>query len=737
MKTAVVCLTTKQELQKAATLLVQAGTQYPGAQPVFCLLDCGVPHPRPQNYLFVSGEAMLGEEYYSYAFALRREEYTALCMVRVVQGLLREYDNVIVAKPYIDMQQLPKFGYAKDTVMLSPKQADSAVHPLPLEASLQNFPLYENQFCVFCKGEKTGRFLAWCAAKMTHIMHQGVQEDKQTSNGACVSQRAFFNTWLSYASLFGCAVVPLTCEHLAQNIPATAYAFDTFRDGTPIPLVLRIYYGTDYRLQRLCKGTPFTHLDAFTDVSCVTGDEHPVPIVPAAMALYRQQHALRRTYPSLSGDARLEYLHWYVAHAPEEGMHSVFTDYTKRTLAAYEAKQQEEQQLRGKANKTMADRLKTMLAKQEEEAAEVKYPFGINLIGFITADSSAGENVRSLARVLQAAEVPFSVTELRTLGTQAYTNNELAELITNELPYGINLFALNPVNMEICLGTLADSVLENRYNVGYWTWPLAQLTTQWAEKAAVLDEIWTPSSFTTESVRQSVHKQVCTVPYAVSVQKEPSLSRADFGLPEDKFIVLAMADLCQNSPLHNLQAAVDAFSAAFAGNDKVQLVLKLNTPPGWNGEDGLQESTHSLQHVQVLTDVLTQSAVNSLMSLCDVYISLHHATAFGYGAAQAMAMGKPVVLTGYGGCTQYMRQDACCPVAFTLGSIPDSAGEYAGGKWAQPSVSAASGILQRLVRDTMLRAKVGIAGKHVIEQEFSPAAIGAVVRARVAALRAE
>jgi glycosyltransferase involved in cell wall biosynthesis len=48
---------------------------------------------------------------------------------------------------------------------------------------------------------------------------------------------------------------------------------------------------------------------------------------------------------------------------------------------------------------------------------------------------------------------------------------------------------------------------------------------------------------------------------------------------------------------------------------------------------------------------------NTMMALCDCYVSLHRAEGFGLTMAEAMALGKPVIATGYSGNLAFMTAE--------------------------------------------------------------------------------
>ena len=89
----------------------------------------------------------------------------------------------------------------------------------------------------------------------------------------------------------------------------------------------------------------------------------------------------------------------------------------------------------------------------------------------------------------------------------------------------------------------------------------------------------------------------------------------------------------------------------------------------------------------------------SLTALCDCYVSLHRAEAFGLAMAEAMWFGKPVIATGYSGNLDYMTARTARLVEHRLVAIGPAHGPLpADGRWAEPDIEHAASADARGVR---------------------------------------
>ena len=79
----------------------------------------------------------------------------------------------------------------------------------------------------------------------------------------------------------------------------------------------------------------------------------------------------------------------------------------------------------------------------------------------------------------------------------------------------------------------------------------------------------------------------------------------------------------------------------------------------------------------VLLDAsLTDDRQIALTALSDCYVSLHRAEGFGLGLAEAMALGRPVIATGYSGNLDFMTDENGYLVPYGLVPIDAGVGPY-------------------------------------------------------------
>ncbi|MGJ8688521.1 MAG: glycosyltransferase [Gammaproteobacteria bacterium] len=372
-----------------------------------------------------------------------------------------------------------------------------------------------------------------------------------------------------------------------------------------------------------------------------------------------------------------------------------------------------------------------------ESRAESKgFQPGVNLIGYTRAEMGIGEGARSDAKALDAADEPFGIICFQSGNPSRMTDLSWQHKEIENAPYDVTLLHINPDHAFQAISELPSEHFNDHYRIGYWAWELPEIPEAWVETFVHFDEIWVPSSFVQDAVAMRSPIPVVRIPHAVEVKVDSSLKRQDFGLPEEAFLFLAMFDTYSMPARKNPFGAIDAFKRAFAKDDlSSRLVLKVNNPTP-DSISTIKEAIGEHRNILVLDKVYSRQEVNALISNTDCFVSLHRSEGFGFGPAEAMALGKAVLATNWSGNTDYMRPNNCMPIDYELITIQEDFGPYKKGQvWAEPDVKQAAEAMQSLAKDPALSVALGSKARSTIEAEFSPRVVGEMMRKRLQAIR--
>lgn len=356
---------------------------------------------------------------------------------------------------------------------------------------------------------------------------------------------------------------------------------------------------------------------------------------------------------------------------------------------------------------------------------------GVNVVGLMGEHLGLGEAARQLLSALQVAGVPFRTLEVASSGGSRLRQPALSG---PEAPwFPINIVCLNPPELQGYRERVGRRLWDGRYTVGIWVWETETIPYSWRQAADLVDEIWVPSEYVRRALSPAVTVPIYTVPHAVPAPSHPRyMDRQYLGLP-DRYTFLFLFDFFSSIQRKNPLGLVRAFQQAFAPGEGPQLVIK--TIHGHRHRADFEElllAVNGRDDILLCDRVLTSDERAALLDASDCYVSLHRAEGFGLTLAESMALGKPVVATGYSGNLEYMTPENSYLVKYSRTRVGVDWDRYpADHVWADPDLVDAASVLREVwsdpgtARDRAARAQVEIASS------CSPEVVGALVRQRL------
>lgn len=361
---------------------------------------------------------------------------------------------------------------------------------------------------------------------------------------------------------------------------------------------------------------------------------------------------------------------------------------------------------------------------------------GFTLVGYLKADCGLGEAARSLARACVAVGTPLAAVDVGYQIPCRHTDDSVV-LPPVSCPPPVDLLY---VNADQTLATrqslLAQGHTEGRYTIGFWHWEQPEIPRRHHAAFSELDEVWVPSTFVQDAVVAVSPVPVFKVPHAVSVVPSAGASRERFGLPSDRQLVLVMYDFNSFQERKNPQAAIAAYRLAAAQSPSLGLVVKThNSAANPEALAEVRACLADLPGVTFIDETLSRQETWDLESCCDILLSLHRAEGFGFGPAEMMALGKPVVATGWSANMDFMNATNSMPVRYELKPLEKTVGPYdAGPLWADADTEHAAWCLGQLATDPALAARIGACARATIRESFDPLVVGRRVRDRLATI---
>lgn len=360
-----------------------------------------------------------------------------------------------------------------------------------------------------------------------------------------------------------------------------------------------------------------------------------------------------------------------------------------------------------------------------------EYPFGVNLFGYARGELGIGEDVRLMARALEAHGIPFCIINVEPGADVSQQDTSAEHWIAEEPHYAINLCCMTGIELVRYACEQGLGALRERYTIGLWPWELPQWPASWQHAFGVVDEIWGISRYTAAAYHQA-RCPVYPMSLPVTVDSVGDEDRAHFGLPNDDYLFVFSFDFNSTLSRKNPAGLIQAFQQAFpsAGGEPVGLVLKVIHTEGVEDPAWLQlkAGIDADPRIHLIETILRKSAVLALYRCCDCFVSLHRAEGFGRGIAEARLLGVPAIATGFSGNLDFCAEAGVSLVRHKIRALRP--GDYFHGEgqsWAEPDIDHAAG----LMREHFARQRQS-SGQPV---DFSPARTGARYAQRLSELK--
>lgn len=337
--------------------------------------------------------------------------------------------------------------------------------------------------------------------------------------------------------------------------------------------------------------------------------------------------------------------------------------------------------------------------------------------GYLGAATGLGEGARMMLRAMNGAglgAVGIDLTAAQRQGPPLPERESAGgHLLPGAVPEGPGTIVLhvNGPMLPWALLALGRRAVAGKRLIAYWAWELPELPADWRRGYGACHRIWAPSRFCAEVfARPMAGRPGFPAPLVVPhppPEPDPSpLGRANFGLPEGAFVGLSIFDATSSLWRKNPMAAIEAHRLAFGDSPEHVLVLKTHgTARAGAAWEEVARAAAARPNVRVLDAALPRRDLWALTSCCDVLVSLHRAEGYGLAIAEAMALGRPVVATGWSGNVDFMTGPGCFAVPWRLVPALDPQATYAlsGAMWAEADLGAAAAALRQVAGDPALR----------------------------------
>ena len=285
---------------------------------------------------------------------------------------------------------------------------------------------------------------------------------------------------------------------------------------------------------------------------------------------------------------------------------------------------------------------------------------------------------------------------------------------------------------------LMDLSLPGKH-ASYFFWETDRLPAESAAVLSQLDEVWAPSSFVADVLRDSgvsapvhaIHPPIDTILYCPGARRTPQIPLPDgFDPSWTVFLYVGTWD-----PRKRPDLLVRAFTRSFTAADRAILVLK-SYVTGEADRDRRILETWTAQaregdaHVRVLPEVLSTPEMAELFRFATAFVTASRGEGYCLPAVQAMSCGKPVVAADWSAFKDYVG----IPVACSVRPVPREValpGYSSEQRWAEIDEADLSARLRQVHEDRNRNRLLGRQARDWVFQNASMSVAGHRVRARI------
>jgi glycosyltransferase involved in cell wall biosynthesis len=362
----------------------------------------------------------------------------------------------------------------------------------------------------------------------------------------------------------------------------------------------------------------------------------------------------------------------------------------------------------------------------DDSAKEINLS-GIKYVSFYER-SGYGYAARAYLRGLMKTDIPITWTPMvpgrgQGLGHVPFSAREIGDpdldsVCNLPIRYDTVILHLTPEYYPLWLKRETGKKI-----TGYTVWETDKLPGHWPALLNAMDRILVPSQWNRETfIRCGVTRPISVIPHIAAnfsqigsksnaIQSSPVMSCWGIGADDYVFYNIGMW-----TARKSLRDTIQCYLDSFTGEDNVLLLIKTTKYDYtkrhfWRFFSHTGEAVRKMvkncknpARVKLINEEISQEEIFNLHARGDCYLSLCRSEGWGLGAFDAASLGKPIIITGYGGQTEYLPEHLAYLVDYRLVPVIDKMGRRSYSrdqKWAEPNQAHASQLIRQVFGDRM------------------------------------
>lgn len=300
---------------------------------------------------------------------------------------------------------------------------------------------------------------------------------------------------------------------------------------------------------------------------------------------------------------------------------------------------------------------------------------GVRYTGPILDNSGYARAARGNILALHNAGVPITLNPISFEKLRPDLGKDgkvLESLINKPIEYNYNIIHSTP---EFWSKYLESNVK----NVAYTVWETTKLHQDWPKYINdSVDKVLVPCGWNVDVFKDSgVTVPIGVVPHGISKTEYNSVNSYEIaGVRDDDYMFYS---IFQWQERKNPLALIKAYYYAFSGIDNVVLVLKTyRSDYSTNEKKAISSTIKRLKDVMpmkhypkivLIPDMLSETEIAAIHKRGNCYASLDRGEGWGLSPFQAGAAGNPIIVTNFGGATEYAKEDNSYLVDYQLAPV--------------------------------------------------------------------
>lgn len=279
-----------------------------------------------------------------------------------------------------------------------------------------------------------------------------------------------------------------------------------------------------------------------------------------------------------------------------------------------------------------------------------------------------------------------------------------------------------------------------KYNIGFLFWETIGVTQEWVDCCNSMSEIWTCGEIHKKTFRDSgVKVPITVIPQSINLdfeKQEPF--QLDF---KSNFIFYSIFQWTERK---NPRALIETYWETFKDNPDVCLILKVYRSNFSESErEAIREEIlfWKKKHpqpfyprIELFLSGMTHDEVMRLHQTGDCFVSAHRGEGWGMPHMEAMACGKPVISTNFGGIHEWLDDSVSWLIGYRLVGVfgMEHISWYdSSQKWADIDRNQLAKAMKDAYENKEKTRQMGIKARELTERMFSFEAVGKIMKDRL------